>query len=347
MKRIIVTVITLIAVLPAFAQGIAFGEMTFRQALDRAKAENKLVFMDCYTTWCGPCKYLSDQVFTQKEVGDFFNARLVCLKMDMEKGEGRELAARYAVKAYPTLLLIRPDGTLQHSMVGAMDGPSLIAGAREGMDEKTSFAYLEKAFGDGNRDPQLIGRYFEMLVKTHQTGKASQIADELYASVSVERLAGADYWFLFSTPALTGWNTPRCDFLLAHKAQFDRAVGKDKVDALLYEVCTDVFKCVFFDSAKGFTMDYMTAFIAGVDKIDFAGKDKVITEAEFTRAMATMDGPELLRIYKARGSDISNKGGINLFPLMMMQKAQIDKRKFPEVLQLIELVEADRFTPRK
>ena len=71
-----------------------------------------MVLVDCYTSWCGPCKIMASKILPQKEVGDFLNERFVCVKYDMEKGEGPEIAKKYGVEAYPTFLLLRADGTL-------------------------------------------------------------------------------------------------------------------------------------------------------------------------------------------------------------------------------------------
>ena len=68
-----------------------------------------LVFVDCYTTWCGPCKMMTEEVFPQKEAGDFFNAHFVNVKFDMEKGEGKELSKQFKIRAYPTFLLLNPE----------------------------------------------------------------------------------------------------------------------------------------------------------------------------------------------------------------------------------------------
>ena len=88
-------------------EGVNFRDITFEEALKQAKSENKLVFMDCYTSWCGPCKNMADKVFPQKAAGDYFNPRFVCVKYDMEKGAGVELAKKFEVHAYPTFLMIR------------------------------------------------------------------------------------------------------------------------------------------------------------------------------------------------------------------------------------------------
>ena len=72
----------------ANAQGVEFRDLTFQQALEQAQKEGKLVFMDCYTSWCGPCKYMLNTVFVLPEMGEFFNDQFVNVKYDMEKGEG-------------------------------------------------------------------------------------------------------------------------------------------------------------------------------------------------------------------------------------------------------------------
>ena len=46
--------------LSVFAQ-TNFQDISFSEALKKAKEENKMVFVDCYTSWCGPCKYMADK----------------------------------------------------------------------------------------------------------------------------------------------------------------------------------------------------------------------------------------------------------------------------------------------
>ena len=98
-------------------------------ALAKAKAGKKLVFMDCYTSWCGPCRVMSANVFTRQEVGKAFNDRFVSVKVDMEKGEGTDLAKRYGVTAFPTLLFLKADGSVVAKHVGSMSPDGLIKAA--------------------------------------------------------------------------------------------------------------------------------------------------------------------------------------------------------------------------
>ena len=112
-------------------EGIDFEHGPFSEVLARAKREGKLVFMDCYTSWCGPCRMMSSVVFTRKDVGDVFNAHYVSFKCDMEKGEGVELAKKYNVKVYPTMLILDADGQVVYSFTGARSPRDLIAIGKE------------------------------------------------------------------------------------------------------------------------------------------------------------------------------------------------------------------------
>lgn len=92
--------------------GIQFQKGTWQQALDLAKKENKLVFLDIYATWCGPCKQLKKHTFADKTAGDFYNTNFVNMALDGEQEEGAALAQKFGIEAYPTLMFVTPEGEL-------------------------------------------------------------------------------------------------------------------------------------------------------------------------------------------------------------------------------------------
>ncbi|HEY0111013.1 MAG TPA: thioredoxin domain-containing protein [Fibrella sp.] len=106
--------------------GIQFTSARWTDILKKAKAENKVIFLDAYASWCGPCKMLQKNVFTQKSVGEYFNKRFINVKMDMEKGEGPSLAQVYPLEAYPTLLFINGNGRVVRKAVGYLSADDLI-----------------------------------------------------------------------------------------------------------------------------------------------------------------------------------------------------------------------------
>ncbi len=95
----------------AGAQGVSFSEGTpFAEVLRRARAEKKPVMLDAYAVWCGPCKQLDRTTFADATVGAWARKNVVAAKVDAEKGEGRLLSQRYAVRAFPTILFLDPSG---------------------------------------------------------------------------------------------------------------------------------------------------------------------------------------------------------------------------------------------
>ena len=106
--------------------GIKFTEGNWAAILKKAKAEKKVIFLDAYTTWCGPCKLLQKNVFTKPEVGALFNQKFINVKVDMESGEGPKLAQKYPLEGYPTLFFIDGDGKIVKQVIGYQNPETLV-----------------------------------------------------------------------------------------------------------------------------------------------------------------------------------------------------------------------------
>lgn len=98
--------------------GINFAQGTLEEVKALAKKQNKIIFVDVYATWCGPCKLLKKSTFADASVGEFYNSKFVNVALDAEKGERIAFASTYKVRSYPTLLFIRPDGSIVKTVVG-------------------------------------------------------------------------------------------------------------------------------------------------------------------------------------------------------------------------------------
>ena len=119
MNKIVLSVLIFLFAMNGFAQeGVKFMEGSFQEALNVAKQQKKMVFVDVCTSWCGPCRWMSEEVLQTPEAAKYFDNYFVCFKIDAEKGEGVAFAKKYDVHAYPTFLMILPDGTLRHKIVG-------------------------------------------------------------------------------------------------------------------------------------------------------------------------------------------------------------------------------------
>lgn len=131
MKKLILIVVALSFSLFGFSEGIEFENGSWKEVLEKAKQTHKPIFVDVYTSWCGPCKTMSNNIFPQAKVGRIYNSQFICYQVDAERGgDGFAIAKAYQVKAYPTYLFINPDGTLFYRALGARDEENFIGVAR-------------------------------------------------------------------------------------------------------------------------------------------------------------------------------------------------------------------------
>ena len=94
-----------------FAQNrsINFEKESFENIKKEAKKSDKIIFIDCYTTWCGPCKWMDKNVFTNDSVADFYNKNFINAKFNMESDSGKIVWSSYTINSYPTFLYIDAD----------------------------------------------------------------------------------------------------------------------------------------------------------------------------------------------------------------------------------------------
>ena len=218
-------------------RSIVFEEKGFDALLDRAKKENKLMFVDCYTSWCGPCKTMSKLVFTKDTVADFFNARFVNLKMDMEKGEGPALGKEFHVEAYPTYLLLNGDRKVICRFVGALPADTFLAKITQGMDVKNRVAVLNERFASGDRSKELLREIIPVKVEGMETSVAKKLANEYLDMLSPKEKTLPENWFLFGenrySMYLSNIHSRTFTYLADHWQDFVKENGKETVESKL------------------------------------------------------------------------------------------------------------------
>ena len=214
--------------------GVYFQDLSYEEALKKSKQQGRKLFIDCYTTWCGPCKYMSETVFKQEKIGDFLNQNFICLKYDMEKGEGPELAKRFGVRAYPTFIIVNPDGTIRHKLVGGGEEEQFIERVKESFDDNKALGVLDTKYNNGNRDKVFLAQYAKVLVNNYDP-KAKNVVDELLKISTDEEKLSEDYWFIFGNSELSPKDSEAAKFLIDNRSKFNETIGKEKVDNRLSE----------------------------------------------------------------------------------------------------------------
>ncbi|MEP7163332.1 MAG: thioredoxin family protein [Ferruginibacter sp.] len=107
-------------------EAIKFHRGTWKEAVEIARKENRLIFLDIYATWCGPCKRLKNTTFSNSRVGKYFNATFINVSLDGETGEGELLANQYKISGYPTLFILDKEGNIVARGDGYYDADELL-----------------------------------------------------------------------------------------------------------------------------------------------------------------------------------------------------------------------------
>jgi thiol-disulfide isomerase/thioredoxin len=206
--------------------GIEFTEVpTLDAALQQAAKEGKMIFMDCYTQWCGPCRYLASSIFPLKIVGDFFNANFINVSFDMETPEGLLIKKRYNIRAYPTLLFLSSTGEIQHMTIGAGDETALLSVAKTALDSKSNFHAMKEKIAHGDRSAKTISEYLSI---NDYASDRDKLLKEYFKSKSAKQRLSEDSWKLYNSfdNAIEG---EQFQFFVKHRPEYEKRYGEKEV----------------------------------------------------------------------------------------------------------------------
>ncbi len=168
MKRFIIFIFLFSISFSNYAQGIEFVKVKWQEALEMAKEQDKLMFVDSYAEWCGPCKRMAKHEFVKSDVGEIYNENFINLKLDMESKNGRTFDSKYPVSAYPTMFFLDGEGNVVKKIKGGQKGDQLIAMAKQAIKGyDTSGKYKEK-YDNGDRSYDVVYSYVKALNRANK-----------------------------------------------------------------------------------------------------------------------------------------------------------------------------------
>ncbi|WP_298286503.1 DUF255 domain-containing protein [uncultured Lutibacter sp.] len=179
-------------------KAIDFRNGTFKELLAVAEKEDKLIFIDCYTSWCAPCKWMDKNVFVNENVYSFYNSTFINYKIDMEKGEGPELAKKYQVSSYPTYLFINSKGDLVHKSTSRMSVEEFITVGENAIDPSKAFGILTAKYEQNKMSNDEMLNYAISLQKM-RINTADEVLDKLMLKVDDEWLLSLSGWKLIES----------------------------------------------------------------------------------------------------------------------------------------------------
>jgi len=215
------------------SEPLKFEECSWQEVKEKAKREQKFIFVDTYADWCGPCKYMSVAVFPNDRVGDFYNAHYISYKIDAEKGEGIEFSHQYEVLGYPTLLFFTPDGELIHRTMGGKSPDEFIQLGRSVLNPETQIFTQRKLYENGERNKDFMQRYVRLLQENGENFiEPAQEYLKMLTQDDWENLANWD--IITSLTSRTDYDFYR--YVLLHRERYSKQLGKERVNDFLQQV---------------------------------------------------------------------------------------------------------------
>jgi len=228
MKNILVAVVSLLMFSNCLlSQGVDFNIGKFEKAKKEAVKSGKIIFVDAYTSWCAPCKWMDANVFNQEKFSKFFNGSFVNLKLDMEEGEGIAFAQEYEVMAYPTFFFLSPTGEVLHKALGGYPSDQLMAIALDALQPRTQLATYQSEHKNNKQNPEFLKNYARLLDQLRIGNKGEILRDYLFTQ--------SDWTTEENTKIIydnigIDLESKLFTYLLNHTDQFYEHISQSKVD---------------------------------------------------------------------------------------------------------------------
>jgi thioredoxin-like negative regulator of GroEL len=273
MRKAIVIIPMLLMTLTALAQEtntqINFFKGTWAEAVAQAKASNKPIFADLYAEWCGPCKYMSKTVFTDKEVAAYYNQHFISMKIDAEKQE-INLVQSLGISAYPSLYYFYPDGKVLTKHVGAMKSKEFMEMGERAvnmLEIGNKLPEIEKQYQKNPNDMAVTAQYIQALTMADQTQEAAPIAKAYLAKIAEKDLVKQSNWEVLSQ-YVDDMNSREFQYVINNAKEFLEAYGEEDYTKFILGVLQEKLKQVIAnkdESQLAVLKNYYTQFSMQMD----------------------------------------------------------------------------------
>ncbi|NJL76200.1 MAG: DUF255 domain-containing protein [Saprospiraceae bacterium] len=281
--------ILLVAPVCLFSKGIQFFEGTWQEALALAAKEEKVIFIDAFAEWCGPCKRMAANVFTDSEVGDFYNANFINMKIDMEKPENEAFSKQYPVAAFPTLYYIDFTGEVVQKITGAQDVMQFINSGKAVLNKFDRTDFYAAEYNKGSRDPQLVFQYVKAL---NRAGQPSLKISNDYLQTQKDLTTPQNLKFILE--ATTTADSRIFGLLVQYRSKIEAVTSKEAVQSRIQTACQATLdKAIAFESE-----DLLQEAQSNMQKHHPAAASNFYLESEMAFAKLIQDAKRYLKAWE-------------------------------------------------
>ncbi len=263
---------------------IEFYQGSFSDLLIKAKEANKMIYIDCFTTWCGPCKRMAKDIFTNDSVADFYNSNFINVAIDMEKGEGVDIAKKYHVKNYPTMLYLDAAGNQLHRTCGSTPAGNFIANAKNALNPETQLKTYATNFKDGKVNAATAFTYFSMLENACMP--YTKKVNTYFESLDTNNFTTRENWNIIYH-YVDDYYSKAFDALETHKPAFVKISSADSVEGKINQIYASGLSAALEKK----DLDVYESLKAKIRSSNVKDAEKIIIKADIKAAQKMEDWP--------------------------------------------------------
>jgi len=222
-------------------------ESSWEQIKAKAKAENKYIFVDCFTTWCGPCKYMTANIFPQEKVGAFMNENFINVKVQMDKtpndnefvkswyADADKIASQHQIMAYPTFLVFAPNGEIADRFVGGREADQLIEVCKDALVPERQYYTQLKKYPEHRNDTAFLRKLSVLALEKYDQAALDSVFQQYLAIQPNIYNPGTLDLIMQSTSSS---KSKGFDILLKNADKVNKVMGKDAAENKLVSIAT-------------------------------------------------------------------------------------------------------------
>lgn len=338
MKKILLIIAVILSggSLVAQSTGINFENGSYTEALGKAKLAGKYLFIDCYTTWCVPCKMLEKEIFTNEKVADYFNTKFINFRLDVEKGEGIELRKRFGVQPVPTLLFINADGEVEHKFIGSSPADEFMLLASQVFTKENRYGILQRKFKAGDRSADFMAEYIHELMDQSEHAKAKELLDGVLKTSSPEQICTKKFWPILTGNFIAERGSDVYSILIRNSDLLRQNVGKEEYDRKLSQIFIRYANIWVFSGEKEYNKPVFDEMRSDIKNLALPDQGEVLLIMNIAESRVKKDYDTFLSLFEKSSGSIKAENLYSLFidsGFMAQQGTAAQCKRFQDVIE--------------
>ncbi|MCC9074336.1 thioredoxin family protein [Flavobacterium sp. F-65] len=216
-------------------------DISYKDALVKAKQENKPVFVMLFATWCPHCNVMKNSTFQDATVMTFLESNYVCVWKDIDKPEGLALKTKFDTKSLPSFIIVDSNETILYNLKGEIKAAEFLNEIKNALNPKMQLPYLEKQFLADPSNANKCLAYLNTLRKGRERVDLSKATHTYLATQSDSQLLTEMNWRIIAN-GVSDIKSHEFQYVLQHQKEFGNVASPDRVEKKIINIVTELLR---------------------------------------------------------------------------------------------------------